>query len=541
MGYVLTVVDTVGIQRYIYGTNHLRQNVGASHIVKQATSHWVVDVLPGVHNAIRRDGQIAFNTSKRIEEGKLDAEVVYIGGGNAVILFASMELARRFAADLTRRALREAPGLHVVVAHSDPFDWEKSALGGKEGVVQRTMERLAQQKQNRPADAPLLGMGVTASGAFTGLPAVGREAGRLISSEAQAKIQAAQAAHEHLYNEFKEAWGEFGIPKDFDHFGRSEGERSYVAVIHIDVNGMGKRVQAVYRHYPTPEDNRAYIEAMRAFSQSMKDAAHTALESTIRLLARNIDKLSEEYGINLEEDDGRVYLPVRPIVYGGDDVTFVTDGRLGLSLAARYIRVLAQQHLVGPEGEAWPIYARGGIAIVKTHYPFAHAYTLTEELNHSAKVFIQEQRGGQDDLNALDWHFTASGLIGGLKEIRQREYYLAREYSLLMRPVVLDTESKEYQGWRTWSNFVKVTCAFKYANEWRDRRNKIKALREVLRQGNPEAIEHFRSLYRIPELPPIKNAPPDVQKRGWLEKRTPYFDAIEAIDFFISLEKESLP
>jgi len=537
MEYILTIVDTSGIQSYIYGTNHLRQNVGASWIVKQATSRWVIEALPKARNVELEDKEIIFDFNKRIEKGKLDAEVIYFGGGNAVILFTSGALAREFAAKLTRRALREAPGLHVVVAHSEPFDWGKCALGGEGGIVQRTMERLARQKQNRPTDMPFFGMGVTASGAFTGLPAVTREDGRLLSAEGEAKIRAASDAHQDLWTEFKEAWGDFGIPKDFDHLGRREGESSYMAVVHVDVNGMGEKVRKLSQYYAASEKNRAYVEAMRAFSQSMKRAAHVALESTIRLLAVNMEKLRSEYSITPKDEKGKIYLPIRPIVYGGDDVTFVTEGRLGLSLAANYIRVLTQQSLIGTGGNQWPIYARGGIAIVKTHYPFAQAYVLTEALNHSAKAFIQDQRNGDHDLNALDWHFASAGLLGNLSEIRQA-YHLPNGRSLLMRPVVLASESAPYQGWRTWHNFVQVTLAFKTNEAWRDRRNKVKSLREALRQGTPEAVENFRNLHRVPDLPPLENTSPEAQKRGWVGKRTPYFDAIEAMDFFIPLDEE---
>ncbi len=537
MEYILTIVDTSGIQPYIYGTNHLRQNVGASWIVKQATSRWVIEALPKACNVKLEDKEIIFDSNKRIEEGKLDAEVIYFGGGNAVVLFSSDALAREFAARLTHRALREAPGLQVVMAHSEPFDWRKCALGGEEGVVQRTMERLARQKQNRPTDMPFLGMGVTASGAFTGLPAVARENGSLLSAEAEAKIRAASDAHQYLWTEFKGAWGDFGIPKDFDHLGRSEGESSYMAVVHVDVNGMGKKVRKLSQYYAASEKNRAYVEAMRAFSQSMKRAAHVALESTIRLLAVNMEKLKSEYGITPKDEKGKIYLPIRPIVYGGDDVTFVTEGRLGLGLAAHYIKVLTQQRLIGPEGNQWPIYARGGIAIVKTHYPFAQAYVLTEALNHSAKAFIQDQRNGDHDLNALDWHFASAGLLGDLEEIRHA-YHLPGGHTLLMRPVALGNELAPYNGWRTWRNFVEITLAFKTDDAWRDRRNKVKSLREVLRQGTPEAVENFRRLYRIPELPPLASVSPEVQKRGWVGKRTPYFDAIEAMDFFIPLDEE---
>ena len=66
----------------------------------------------------------------------------------------------------------------------------------------------------------------------------------------------------------------------------------------------------------------------------------------------------------------------RALVFGGDDVTFVCDGRLGLSLATLYAREFAAETAKRPE--CGPLTARAGIAIVKTHYPFARAYALAD-------------------------------------------------------------------------------------------------------------------------------------------------------------------
>jgi hypothetical protein len=400
------------------------------------------------------------------------------------------------------------------------------------------MKVLARRKQDRSLDMPMLGLSVTANGVFTGLPAtIHNNEKRPISSEAEAKIEAANHAHRILETEFD--WHGYEIPKDFDHFGRSEGERSYIAIVHADVNGMGKKVETIRDNFPAPSHNRSYIQAMRAFSQSMKDAAMSALQSTIDLLSNSIksNKGKEVVG---KPDNGlsvplyrEYWIPLRPIVYGGDDVTFITDGRLGLSLAAHYLRTLTRQQLKGPNAPM-SIHARAGVAVVKTHFPFARAYTLTEDLIDSAKTFIKNTN--EDDFTAMDWHFLTSGMLTGLKELREREYRAESGWSLLMRPVPL---SPQYDDWYTWENFVAVTKDFQTGKDWKDRRNKVKALREVLRRGDKNAIEHFLRVYNIKALPSLPGIPSsDLPQEGWVDKRTPYFDAIEAMDFFIPLQEE---
>ena len=45
MDYTLTVLETASIQSYIFNSNELRENIGASHLVYMATTYWVKEAL----------------------------------------------------------------------------------------------------------------------------------------------------------------------------------------------------------------------------------------------------------------------------------------------------------------------------------------------------------------------------------------------------------------------------------------------------------------------------------------------------------------
>src|SRR4028118_1296178 len=116
--YIVTVIDTTGIQLYIFGSNRLRENIGASYLEAQATNNWVKQVLR------QRFGENVYipdynQLEKRIENDNLDAQLVYTGGGNAVILFKDIDCAIKFTKTLSEKVLREAPDLKIVVAHSE--------------------------------------------------------------------------------------------------------------------------------------------------------------------------------------------------------------------------------------------------------------------------------------------------------------------------------------------------------------------------------------------------------------------------------------
>jgi len=529
--YTLTIVDTTGIQEYIFGTNNLPQNIGASYLVESATRQWVVDALdalPAKHNVRDFDSDSPFIPDRMIEDGTLQAEIVYAGGGNTVILFASYELAVAFARRLTRQVLLEAPGLQLVLVHQN-FDWQSQSLGGKSGVVKRAMNCLAARKANRTGSWPLLGLGVTAACVFTGLPAVAEdEDERLISAEVRAKLHAERKAHDRL-KQLVQFHG-YGVPKDFDDFGRTKGESSYIAVIHTDGNGIGKRIQRIRDGYPTSADNRKYIQEIRAFSLSIQTAARKALQSTVGKLVTSVDEHQIISGvIELEKNQ----LPFRPIVFGGDDVTFVCDGRLGLSLAAYYLEQFSGMKL--EDGD--PAHCRAGVAVVKTHYPFARAYALANDLCRSAKQYIKEQQQppfAEEGLTALDWHFAVGGLVLELTEVREREYTVPHEGKLWMRPVRMTNPEKD---WRSWQTFSQIVQKFQTSDGWAERRNKVKALRDALRSGR-DTVKHFRAVYNLDKLPPISQQP-EMEVQGWQGDRCGYFDAIEAMDFFIPLAGES--
>ncbi|WP_322822291.1 Cas10/Cmr2 second palm domain-containing protein [Chloroflexus sp.] len=520
--YILTAIDTTQIQGYIFGSNRLQENIGGSELVERATHQWVYEALPAAHN-VENVATGKLDNNRTIDT--LDAEVIYAGGGNTVILFKTMDLARAFTSRLTRRVLREAPGLEVVVAHRR-FDWTKEALSQ---VVSTTLGvDLVRKKHHRTPSMPLLGLGVTVPYASTGLVASQIVEKKPVSLEIRAKSDAKvqnQSVDRLTARLPQIKKGNWEIPRDFDDLGRIRGEESYIAVVHADGNGMGKRVEAIARRHNTPEQNRDYIIAIRTFSQSLERAATQALNSVVDLMAAAFiadDELANRH---------RLKFPIRPIVFGGDDVTFVCHGSYGLSLAVRYLEAFEAATKNEPAFEGKAAYACAGVAIVKTHYPFARAYRLSEQLCRSAKQMFKQT--GIDG-SALDWHIAMSGITGSLDEIRLREYTV-RHGSLSMRPVLL-YDSK--QTWRSWPVFKTLLDQFiDEHGEWFDRRSKVKSLREALRAG-PDKVQEFLHTYQLRQLPVAHSLNVlGYEKSGWAGDRCVYFDAIEMMDFFVDLQK----
>ena len=532
--YTVTVIDTATIQNYVFGSNSLQHNVGASGLVHHATHDWVFEELVKMDKT-NIDSNHEFN-AKTIENEDLNSELVYAGGGNTVILFNEKDLARKFTKNLTRRVLMEAPGLQLIVAHRD-FEWSDSNLAK---TVLDTLGDVNKKKYNRHFSTPLLGLGVTADCQYTGLPAVDIRSKSekdtkdkvWISSEVSKKWDFFGPASKRLRENFS-LTNNYEYVSNFNDFGVKH-ESSYIAVVHADGNGMGKRVQAIANEHS--KDNRKYIEAIREFSISVEHATKTALQTCVDQLQDSIDKVDKVDKIGgiveiHENDRGKKLLPFRPIVFGGDDVTFVCDGRLGLTLAELYLRRLASSDLTLSDNDE-PIYARAGIAIVKTHYPFSRAVELAGDLAKSAKNYIiEKEKAGKKNILAMDWHFAASGPIGDLDDIRKREYTVDAG-KLYMRPVRLgESVGSDWHSWNTFTSIMK-----EFQDNWADKRNKIMSLRDALRDG-PKTVKQFVTLYVPQKLPEIKSQA-DSDICGWVDGCCTCFDAIEAMDFFVPLKDE---
>ncbi|MGM3309666.1 Cas10/Cmr2 second palm domain-containing protein [Anabaena sp. WFMT] len=534
--FTVTVIDTSGIQNYVFNSNRLRENIGASHLVSEVTLDWVKETLDKEFDIPK------CRQKEAIEISGLNAELVYAGGGNTLLIFKSRKIAVEFIQILSKRVLKDAPGINLVVAHAD-FDWDQD--NNLYQVVKDLMQgEVERRKYERITSVPLLGLGVTAVCNSTQLPAVGRsdefvnygdekEADSyLISRETKQKLEAVSRANRKLQDIFAEEVDEniFQFPYRTDHLGRSEGESSYAAIVHADGNRMGKRFQ---KYGEDAKNNRDYVNRMRKFSESVDLAGRNALKAVAKTLIKSIKEgkvIGKQGEFKLK---AKYYLPFRPLVYGGDDITFICEGRLGLELAALFLNKFEEQTVA----DGKKITACAGICVVKTHYPFVRAYQISEELCKEAKKFVKEKKQFEPNgFSAIDWHLAASGLIGSISEIRKREYQITvdkKNWNLAMRPVRLDNNSSD---WRTWEGFTQVVKEFQEGKDWKDRHNKIMALREVLRKGY---IEEFLLAYKLPHLPLFPESSgqnEQLKNQGWKDGVCGYFDAIEALEFYIGLE-----
>ena len=499
---VLTGIDLLGIQKYVFASNRLRDVVSASWLVQWATS-W--------------DGALQ----------RWRNQVVHAGGGSAILAFDSMDEAKRFAGAYTREMLERAPGLELVVEHS-PIQ------NGLAESLRDLQVRLSRKKFERKPNAGAVGLAVTATCEVTGLPATTIDPldPSPISNEVaiwrSPDVRQDAEARWRKDLEFASGWG---FPAEIDEMGRTRGDTSLVAVVHVDANNIGERIRGwLSRCVETGVNNADVLEQYREWSGWIDKQFRRIWQC---IAERVVAAIHDSYiqgsipRLNFELRPGK--LPLRPVLLGGDDLTFLSDGRLGLDLAATALREIA--------GKDCPhlgkMSACAGVAIVRARYPFARAYELAERLCSHAKVVRRQQR----DMGCwLDWHIGVARPTEPVQELRDR-LYRANGLQLTCRPYRLGSALRDGGTWSWLSGTLLGTSGTGLRGPgWGRRRNKVKGLASLARQG-PNAVRTALQAWRVVDRELA--LPTGLDDSGFEGDWTPLLDAIELVDVHLPLGGES--
>lgn len=511
----LTLIDVLGIQNFVFTTNRLRHAVAGSALV---------DRLP-----------------RWIEEACGSATVIFAAGGNAALRFADGQQARSEMTRLSRLVHDQAPGLEFAAVHRD------YQQGGLAPAILAAQVELQQEKLRRRSSVPQLGLGVTAACVETHLPATGFARA---SPDAEPRpVTTAVTQRESLMAEIQDAWnlhlpddrdafsGDNGprcrlrFPTEVDHLGRTRDDRSLLGVVHIDGNGIGRAIATwLQQQAEAGTSDEELCRRYRELSGALTALGCDAFKAVVRRVCDAIRYDDGGYGIfsarrgpgfPLHRDGNSLHLPIRPLILGGDDLTFVCDGRIAIDLAAVALRTFQQASL----DRIGAVRACAGIAVARTHAPILRVYELAEDLCAGAKRFLREER--QPGACALDWHFGFSSPSESLDELRERQYRQGN-LCLTRRPYYLDGAETQ----RTWTWLAGVVDGFA-APPWLERRSKAKQLPDLARQGQ-DAVLRSLSSWRISA--PTLTLPGGLPQNGYHGNSTSLVDAVELLDLHLPLD-----
>jgi hypothetical protein len=390
-------VETTSNQAYIFGSNRLRENIGASFLLAQACVDWVREALPG-------DGSVA---------------EVLVTSGRAVLRSTSRTALVGLINEITWRALTEAPGLTVtgsVCEFPDRPDEGTTRVG-------TVMRQLAVENDQIAGAHPastvrFLRLPPVASCAVSEFPAertwrdgVGGTTSSDVSEVSYRKRRAGGDGLRNLRHTFNTTADSLEELEDAARLGSDIG---WTAVVHIDGNAVGRTfIDLGPRCFEEASGNLQaaddlHLKALAHLSTGLMNATEKAVKA----------------GVTAVGD-----FTIIPLVVGGDDVTVVCTGATALSFTRSYIEDFERSteetaeflRTLLPSAGIPPYYtACAGVAIVKPHFPFFVAYELAEALISSAKARAKRAHCGGVVPSAFDVHLLSDSRSIDLESIRAR-------------------------------------------------------------------------------------------------------------------------
>lgn len=513
----LVILEVSQKQAFIFSSNKLKDNIENSAIIAWVTnsSKGLKDVeAPGFFEEVIPD-----RTLYDPEEN-----IVYSGGGHTVLVFDTKEKARNFVKKITLAVKKCYPTIELF---AKVFNWDEKKISSAGEALKKLSSELEIKKAKRTA--------AFRQGSFGIEPL-----GNTNRNNEDRRPVAEKEIEESLTPDG------FKTVSRFDQLGGSKEKSNFIAVVHIDGNSMGKRV-AELRNSMKNEAWNEYRKKQKSFSDSIdKDFKNAYLEMVQEVVKRIEDKTLD--CLNLEEK----HLPVRRIITAGDDICFVSEGRIGIECARIFIEKLAEKKNA-QDGKKYA--ACAGVAIVHQKYPFYQAYELAEELCSNAKRFIVNTAEGNDvsaDVSAIDWHIEYGEMKDHLEDIR--ESYRTRDGARLeLRPYIINGNIQGEEN-RCYKKFKKLITQLNerkidYA------RGKIKGLCRYLKDGKNASDQYmkrnlidelnligFQDIFAESDLSKVGTGKGQ-ERKSFIqtkdgEMRSLFFDAIQLMDTFIALDGE---
>lgn len=508
----LTMLDVSQKQSYIFSSNKLKDNVINSVVIDR--------IMKPEYFEKAVASEDIFSTKKNL---------VYSGGGHSILEFDSREKGVAFTRTVTAKIHREYADIEVYAVtipyQSRREDGELMTPGEN---IKRLSDALRKKKNIRRT--------VFHQGSF-GIEHIDSTTLKPIRIDGPAVDKMSEKEEEI---DKKYIPGNYRNVSHFESLGGDKGNSNYIAVVHIDGNAMGERIKKMYEKYGDMEWD-VYRENLRSYSKGVDEDFKSAYKEMAKCVAKNLDegRLKE---LKLKDNA----FPVRRIITAGDDVCFVSEGRIGIECAVAFLRVLGKKE----QGYA----ACAGVAIVHQKYPFYRAYEMAELLCKNAKklgVSLDDRMG--KEVSAIDWHIEYGEMGESLEEIR-RKYQTADGKRLEMRPYIVSApkEISEIEPFRQYDNFKKLMAGL-LSDKISYAKGKIKEMKMALREGEVRTgyylkfnkieditLESYYDIFKEMDCGKIFTGQ-ETERPVFVEthdkkQRSYLYDAIELMDTYINLE-----
>lgn len=383
-----------GIQSFIFQTDKLKDIIGGSELVEHVCT-----------------------TFFKSHVCKFDETKLIIGtAGNIKYVFENQSDCEHTVLHFPMEVMNLAPGISI-----------SQAVVRIEGELKvqhiNELEHKLKIQRNKHAIPIDIGCLITERARNTGNPAVFIEDGESIDAGTQSK----RRAQKELNGLAKKMGENDAFAYDFEKMVKSS-DRSWMAVIHADGNGLGKVLQQL--------------------GNKLQDKSEAELISTFKEFSENLEKSTVEAANTVfksvfYESDYKFY-PFRPIILGGDDLTIIIRSEYALEYTRKFLEAFEVETSKNLKGifqkfqiDMNCLTACAGIAYVKSSFPFHYGYDLAEQLCGDAKK--QAKEINKENVPAcLMFHKVQSSFVGSFDEIVKQELTCYDNLSFVAGPYYLN-------------------------------------------------------------------------------------------------------
>jgi len=560
----IVLIETSGNQNYIFSTNKLKENVGASELTYRVGTEWLLKVVSEINqtpwlqkwnnSSELRKILTSHEYNPPLESSGKEVEIIIATSGKALLLTENEDTAKEIIKKLTTKALKEAPGIDLCGVYVK-FDWGEKNWKSPQSLVQaiKRVYRQFEAVHNRKSSPNLrfLRLPIIDECANSGFPASyldieDNSTDKQLSQVSYQKQQQIALALNRINSIMKNDPKNRRIVSNVNLLEKKFQDLEWLAVVHADGNGLGQIFLGFENFLEDKSDYREYIDKLRRFSFALDICTEQAFLAAIDVF-------------ETKENEN---LPVVPIVLGGDDLTIICDGKFSLDFTEKFLQAFeAETEKLEHQGGIIPEIAKkafgmprlsacAGIGIIKPHFPFSVAYQLAEDLIKQAKtvkVKITTQKDNKTQslpCSALDFHILYDSSSVDLSSIRKK-LTLDEHTKLYMRPYVttdakkleqsLGLEWAKFHHWEKFKTRVSVIVSQDENNQNNIPTNQINNLRAALFASKTEANSQYQLIKdRYPKLKDLAGSSSSLFAQEPPENEveiTGLIDALEAVGF----------
>ena len=510
---VLAMYDVRGKQDFIFRTNKLKEIVGGSWIIRDVFKDYLYPIAKDVAAELSKDnsGEIMgiynYHDSEEKSEEKYAfseknlethlktegyiGELVYDGGGNFLLIFRNREIYREVTFRFTKTLKEYIGSLQVIGTCIDHVDFQnykadRDELYRQHRITENTLPVASSDlvlpitQMNRSTLQPLLHCASYDACADYARRAYGNDvcqsvletfkdqssksndnkftkeqfAKRLKFALEMKRIEENQA--EYLSDLEKEFYRK--NEKILDNLIEEKGKDSKLAVVYIDGNNMGAKVQELIGE---DVSYKTAIPALRKFSEE-------------------IQKLYVEEGV--EKAFARVDKGFRLVVSAGDEINFIVKAKDAFVCAKDYLEALKKHDDEKKDVAS----ACAGIAVFHSHSPYADAYRIAEECCETGKKLMKQE--GLPVASFIDFHICQGATGTSLEDIRKRE-----NGEIISRPWMLwemGTDSSQKSNITSYKDVERMMNYLRLLG-----RSNIKGLAEAAKESSVKLTLELRRIW----------------------------------------------